>query len=616
MTPLALDTETSLFRPGRKAPELVCVSHQEQGQPPGLMHWSQARDRVVAWLGTPTRVLVGHNMAYDMAVIGAQWPDLVPLIFHCYEKDRVTDTLLRAKLLDIAAGTYRGRLGDGNVWIRYSYDLDSLSRRHLGRVLEKDEWRMRYGELRDTPLKEWPEGAREYPKEDALATLDLFQTQDRHGEYLQDQYRQARAAWWLHLASTWGLITDPQRVDGLAQETSKAYQDLKRTMQAQGLVKGDGVRDTKRAAARMEEVCEREGLPLRRTPAGGICLDADACEATEDPVLQGYAQLGVLKAVLSKDVPAIRAGEVYPIHTSFGLAASGRSTSSGPNLQNFRTLPGIRECFVPRPGCVYVSADYSGLELHTLAEVCRRLFGKSRLQEALAEGRDPHLEIAAEILGLPYAQALAEKNTDRVQNGRQTGKVANFGFPGGLGPKKMVLFARKTYGVELTEDQARELKDRWYARWPEMEQFFGYIQDLYQAGDGQVTLEQVGSGRTRGGATYTAACNTLFQGLGGDATKDVGFWIAKACYVEKASPLFQSRIVNYVHDEFILETPEAKAPAAALELSRVMVEKIKPWLPVTQPQAVPLVARFWSKGAFPLQDSEGVLRPWNGEKKA
>jgi DNA polymerase-1 len=86
----------------------------------------------------------------------------------------------------------------------------------------------------------------------------------------------------------------------------------------------------------------------------------------------------------------LRMGVEFPIHTRFDIVETGRTSSSGPNVQNIRRLPGIRECFVPRDGWWFMQADYPGLELKTLAQVCIWLLGQSRLAEVLnARTRPP-----------------------------------------------------------------------------------------------------------------------------------------------------------------------------------------------------------------------------------
>lgn len=617
---IAWDTETCLIRPGRLAPELVCVSYAgAEGQ--GVVDRHEGTELVRRWLADPGVVLVGHNVAYDVAVTCAHDASLIPAWFAAYDADRVRDTKLRAQLLDIAGGCYRGRLGPEQRWIKYGYSLDDLARRHLGLALDKDTWRLRYAELLDTPIAEWPEGARTYPLQDAVATLGAYDVQadiaarelaDSGRALFEDEHRQARAALWLHLSSAWGLRTRPEGVARLREQTEAALAIVEERLKAVDIVRPNGTRDTKLAQMRMVEVCSAAGKPVRRTPAGGVALDADACKASGDEVLKDYAELTTLKAVLSKDVPALASGATYPVHTRYDLAETGRTTSASPNIQNWRRLPGIREAFVPRAGHVFIQADYEGLELRTLAQACLDLLGKSHLAEALNAGLDPHLALAGTILGMTYEEAKAHKKRADVDNARQTAKVANFGFPGGLGAPKLVLFARKAYGVLLTEARALELKEQWLRTWPEMRAYFALVGRMTDNPASAAMVRQLRSGRWRGGANYTAACNGFFQGLGADATKAAGWAVARAQYVERHSPLFGTRTVAYVHDELIGEALEARGHEAAVELERVMIAEASKWIPDVSISAPPLLMRYWSKDAHAIV-RDGRLVPWSLE---
>lgn len=714
-TVIAWDSETCLFRPGVMAPELACAQHQGATNDSGLwvpfydaelVHWTECEPLFRRWLSSAD-TLVGHNVAYDFSVMGAQFPHLVPAIFEAYDQDRVTDTMLRQKLLDIAGGCYRGQRGADGAWKKVNYHLLDLVRKHTGRMLVKDTWRMFYGEFRDVPLAQWPahalivkekfrpdlerllaqqaahpkdfamkeelahlqgmigsdpEDVIRYALDDARSTLDCFIPQEKHSEFLADQYRQARKDFWLHLASTWGLRTNTPGVERLKLETEREREEVRGRLVSAGLVRPDGSRDTKAATAHMLAVCKAKGIPPRLTEGGakdtqqldtdarfallssqlkGVSLDEDSCEATGDELLEDYALFSTLGTLLSKDVPALAAGTVFPVHTHFGLAASGRVTSAGPNIQNWKrstdevycrecgvrydkpckdhpgfneAVQGIRECFYPRQGFVFIDSDYDQLELRTLAQVCVTLFGESELAKALNAGIDPHTALASEILGISYEEgARRRKSKDKQFDAtRQAAKVANFGYPGGLGAKTFVKFARKSYGVTLDADpdvaidKAKSLKKAWLARWPEMEEFFKYVDSL---GD-PATLEQIGVQRVRGGCTYTAACNSLFQGLGSDATGRAGWHIARAQYVDQASPLFGSRTVNYVHDEWIVETPDTHlAHDAAYELSRLMKLGADELLPDVPSKTEPLLMRWWSKAAEPVFVN-GRLIPW------
>ena len=671
MKVVAFDTETFATRPGLKAPPLVCLTWMASGdERPSILHGKDpgAKAFFKDWITDPEVLITGHFVAYDMAVCAAAWPDLLPLIFKAYAEDRVTCTMLREKLWDIATGKYRGFPDERGVWRKHDYNLDSVARRRAGIPLKKDGWRKRYGEFYEiTDLRQWPARAAElaadarihvaagvkdkdleavatgdpievltYPLEDARATLAVHLGQDETAASCDpnpfaDQFRRARDSFWENLMSIWGLRTHALGIYFLKKQTREVIDRLTADLVAAGLVRSDGSRDTKAATARMLDVMgwrltedghfektRTDARPLRKTKGGGVSLDRDACKESDDPILIDYGDRAQMKAVEDKDVPMLEAGTIYPVHSRIDLAASGRTTSSAPNIRNLRRLPGIREAFVPRDGYVFVQADYPGLELRTLAQTCFDLFGYSVLGDMLNRGEDPHLAFAAKTLGISYEEAKKNKKRKDVDDARQTGKVFNFGSPGGLGAEKLVLFARKTYGVTLTVEQAKAYKREWLATFPEMRDFFNYVGRLCDNPRGEATILQLRSNRIRGGCLYTAACNSFFQGLGADATQDAGFEISRGCYdVTAKSPLFGARVANYVYDEFILETREmggfATPTQVAQELVRIMKDVANRWIPKVpfkDGEIEPLLMRVWSKEAETYKDANGNLVPW------
>ena len=690
---VAFDTETECFRPGCMAPPIVCISWQRPGFEPQLVHAGGIDDRpalelVENWLTTDT-LIVGHNVAYDLAVICAWQPRFIPLVFKAYDEDRVEDTMIRQKLLDIAEGCHRGKLHkfwkdivqedgaivsvEGERWVQHNYGLADLARRGLGRVLEKDEWRLRYGEFKNTPITQWPEGARKYPLEDARATLDIFQVQEVHAEYIEDRFRQAKYAWGLHLTQTWGLRTHGPSVDALEQETKAALANIEDGLKEEGLVRKNDTRDTRKAMARMVAVCKAVGKPIRLTDGGeeklkkinengryvetkegkpdvviqvppdgvheflaskgGISLDGDACEECGDDLLGDYAEASSLKKMLANDIPALRAGIIWPVHTSYGIADSGRSTARAPNVQNPKRsgkvyrhgvlkyqLPDVRECWMPRKGNIFAQADFSYMELCTLAQCCIMLFGESELAKTINAGRDPHTEFATSILGISYEEGVARKedpDDTEFDNARQTAKVALFGLPGGLGIASLVSFARKGYNVILTEDDtpgtgARWLKAAWLDRFPEMRLFFAHCAAAMEENGGKLGVMQLPlSKRFRGGCFYCSMCNNWFQGWASDACKNAVYVVERACYAQPESVLYGSRSVLFCHDEILAEVVDDEhAHDKAVELGRLMVAGASVFLPDVPPRAKPMLAARWSKRAKPVYDSNKRLVPW------
>jgi DNA polymerase-1 len=670
-----LDTETHCFSPGHMAPKVVCLSHVIDGECPTLLD----RHEAPAWLADALEQadpIVGHHIAYDLACSLQSYPELGPAIWRAYDEGRVSDTIVRQKLQDLARGKYRG-FWTGSKYVVLNYDLAACARRHLKIDIPKDEdtWRKRYAELEDYPLEQWPSEAVDYAILDAVATDGVWLSQQARsvefgGADLVDESAQCRAAWWLHLTSVHGIVTYASAVERLRQSAEDEIEHLEGVLIAEGLArverkKGQDVvvRTESAVRARVRECYESDGRPVRMTEGGkaldengrqknppDVCTDRDACLESGDPLLEAYVDYSSARKTLATEVKAYELGaKGTPLHTRFeSLAATGRTTSSRPNIQNVRwnvrakcqscrrvgqpgklcdacggiivVPPGMRECFVPRPGMVFASADYDGLELRTLAQCCLSLLGHSKLAEALNRGLDAHLVVASQILGRTYDDLQAHIKDDDVQRARQVGKVANFGFPGGLGIKNFVLFARLSYRVHITQSEARALKAAWLKAFPEFAQYFKFIETLGQA-DGTFLVRHLFSDRLRAGCGYTVACNSHFQGLGSDATKAAGYLIARACYggAGESDPLFGSRIVNYVHDEFILEVPNdeddnwTRATAAANRLAELMIEGAAPYLPDVPATTEPLLMTHWSKKAKRItakRAGTGLLIPW------
>lgn len=640
---IAFDTETALIRPGCLAPELACISFQILGQDPGLI-WQgdeHAHAIIQDWLRDDRTLLVGHNVAFDTVVLARQWPDLLPLIFEKYDKNLITDTELRQKLLDIAGGEYRGRSTSDGRWIQHNYSLDALARRLLGRSLDKDTWRLQYGSLRDVPLLQWPAGARAYPLEDARATLDSFLSQEAHRDYIPSQYHEARAGFSQHLMSAWGLRTSPEGVKQLREATLAEIDKVKDQLVAEGLVRPDGTRDTKAAQARMIDVMKWSGRidQMVVTPTGKPKLDGLSCKESEDPILIAYARYTTLNKVLGNDCEMLAQGIVVPIHPHYDLAESGRATCAGPNIQNLRRLPGVREAFVPRPGNVFIDADYPQLELWALGYVQRWLFGHSALADMLTTGRDPHTAFAAQLMGVSYEEGLrlhkAKDHAFEEARGTSGAKGANFGYPGGLGPEKFAKMAKMagtpmpaaenraddTITVRIRDKAGNvigerveyvpgyaasaRLRNEWFKQWPEMKDYFDYISTL----DGVAVLPS--TGMIRGGAKFCALANTFFQGLGAAATKVAGWMLAKECYVTPSSCLYGSRPVAVIHDQYMVETADNdNAHDAAFRVAQIMEEGAEKVMPGCAPRPVePVLSRYWSKEAKALFKN-GRLVPW------
>ncbi len=339
-------------------------------------------------------------------------------------------------------------------------------------------------------------------------------------------------------------------------------------------------------------------------------------------VLKALGERSGVEKVLNTYVPVLYSGTQLPIHPSYNeLVATGRSSSYEPNLQNPPTKGGVRECFIPREGYYFAFCDYSFIELCTLAQICLWMFGRSDLANAINNGLDPHLAMAADDLGISYAEAKARLalGDPEIIDKRQRAKARNFGFPGGLGPDTYVDYARG-YGVHLTRHEAKQEKEKWYRKWPEMRDYHQYFADRTLGGQ-TFTLIQQGSGRVRGGVSFTAAANSGFQGLAADGIKRAGWNVTKECYLrdpyrdgKPPTALYGSFPELFLHDELILEVPKATVHEATHRLSDVMIAGMREVVPDVKVGTEFAIASRWYKGAKPVF-VDGRLVPWEPKKK-
>lgn len=628
---VSLDSETCLIRPGLQAPPAVCFQFKTSTNVESIVHARLERDRLRAMLSEflSEWTITGHNAAYDLCIVASEFPELFPAIFDAYESGRILCSLQRERLLDIAEGVDRRVYDLGSVASRY---------RNVPPADKNDPWRLRYGELLGIPVAEWPSEAVSYAIGDVRTQYAVHNEQSARAarlgpDYLQDEGRQAAADFWLKLCSSWGVHTDLNAVRVYELRERAALEAERENLIREGLVRADktGTRNMKLAQTIMEQACIRAGLEVPTTATGAVSLDADSIALTGDELLESFQRYGAAKGVLSR-IERLKFGERYPIQPRYTcLNKTGRTSCSqgdtddenpssyGFQLQNPPRVEGCRECFVPRPGRWFVFCDYSGMELRTWAFACLRLVGHSRLAEVLNSGKDPHTDLGAGLKGWSYGYAEAVYRGDHgkeLRKGfkdheRQTAKIANFGYPGGMGPTTLVVQARAQYGVRITPDEAKELRDAWRNNWPESWDYFAFINQLLQGGE-RTTLQHLLSNRYRGGAAYCEAANSFFQGLAADIAKHAGFRIARECYAVHGSPLYGCRIWNFAHDEFMLEVPADpyRATLAADRLRFLMLDTARQWMPELEAgiDAEATIALRWSKSAETKYAQSGPYR--------
>ena len=262
------------------------------------------------------------------------------------------------------------------------------------------------------------------------------------------------------------------------------------------------------------------------------------------------------------------------IHTSFNQAttATGRLSSSDPNLQNIpvRGEEGkeIRKAFIPEPGCLFFSADYSQIELRVMAH----LSGDENMIEAFREGHDIHAATAAKI----YKEEM--ENVSRDQ--RTKAKRANFG----------IIYGITIFGLadrlEISREEARQLIDGYFETFPKVKEYMekakeearnkGYVETLFHRRRYLADINSA-NGTVRGFAERNAI-NAPIQGTAADIIKVAMVRIHRRFKSEN----IRSKMILQVHDELNFSVyPDEKE-----KVERIVLEEMQNAFPME----VPLVA--------------------------
>ncbi|MGQ0651606.1 MAG: DNA polymerase I [Betaproteobacteria bacterium] len=317
-----------------------------------------------------------------------------------------------------------------------------------------------------------------------------------------------------------------------------------------------------------EILFERQKLPVKKkTPSGQPSTDEDSLAelALDHPLpklILEHRALSKLKSTYTDKLPRSVNPRTGRVHTTYSqtTAVTGRLSSNEPNLQNIpiRTPAGrrIRECFIAPPGSKIVSADYSQIELRIMAH----LSGDENLRRAFASGEDVHRATAAEVFGVPLDKVEPEH--------RRVAKVINFGL----------IYGMSSFGVAqnlgIDRGTAQTYIERYFARYPGSRRYMdetrkkaketGYVETVFGR---RLWLPELKSGApVRRQAAERAAINAPMQGTAADLIKlamvAVQGWLDES----KAG----AKLIMQVHDELVLEVPEAEIDDLKEKLRELM----------------------------------------------
>ncbi len=276
-----------------------------------------------------------------------------------------------------------------------------------------------------------------------------------------------------------------------------------------------------------------------------------------------YRALSKLKSTYVDALPKLINEKTGRIHTDFNqsVAATGRLSSSNPNLQNIpiRTERGreIRKAFVADEGYQLLSADYSQVELRVIASIA----GDKNMIEAFENDEDIHSRTAKEIFDL-------DSLDDVTADHRRRSKEVNFGIPYGV----------SAYGLAnrlgISNGEGKEMIDQYFDRFPgilryinETKEFakeHGYVKTLMGR---RRYIPQINSGNwNRRSFAERTAINMPIQGTAADIIKQAMIDIQE--YIEENE--LKTKMLLQVHDELIFEVPDEEADTVPEQLKKLM----------------------------------------------
>jgi DNA polymerase-1 len=510
---------------------------------PEQLDFERVLARLKPWFESERHRKLGQNAKYDRHVLANHGIDVHGVVH---------DTLLQSYVLES----------------HQRHDMDSLAMRHLGAKTISYEEVAGKG-ASQIPFDQVEVGrATEYSAEDADVTFQLHRAllplieSDEKLRYIYASLEIPVAGVLLTMERN-GVLVDADLLAIQGRELGQKMMELE--ARAHELA---GQPFNLASPKQLGEILfDRMKLPVvKKTPSGAPSTDEEVLEklALDHPLpkaLLEHRGLAKLKSTYTDKLPRMVNARTGRVHTNYAqaVAVTGRLSSNDPNLQNIpvRTAEGrrIREAFIAPPGSKIVSADYSQIELRIMAH----LSGDKGLIDAFAAGEDIHRHTAAEVFGTAQGEVTSEQ--------RRYAKVINFGL----------IYGMSAFGLAgnlgIDRAAAQSYMDRYFARYPGVAAYMertrneareqGWVETVFGRRLWLPDIRSANQSRRQGAERQ--AINAPMQGTAADLIKLA--MIAVQGWIERER--LAAKLIMQVHDELVLEVPEAE-----LDAVKPMVEKL------------------------------------------
>ncbi len=334
---------------------------------------------------------------------------------------------------------------------------------------------------------------------------------------------------------------------------------------------------------------EKLGLPPVKRTKTGYSTDVDVLERLKGAhpipgLVLEYRTLAKIRSTYVDVLPGMVDPRDGRIHTTFHQTqtATGRLSSSDPNLQNIPVRADlgrrIRSGFVADPGCLFIGADYSQVELRLLAH----LSGDAELTRRFREGDDIHVATACAVFGVAPEGVTSEL--------RRRAKVINFGILYGMSPFGL------SRELGIGGQEAKQYIDQYFRRYPGVHRYVEGLKEQARRdgcvhtilGRRRVLRDIRSQNRVLREAAERMAINTPIQGSAADIIKMAMIRVDG----EFRRGRMRAGLVLQVHDELIVEAPESEAP----EVERLLKDSMERVVSLSVPLTVSVTSgKHWGE---------------------
>ncbi len=639
MRTISIDFETHLIGNAAVFPKPVCLSAYD-GVETFLFNAQEGKEFLSEHLNKD--LIIAHNAVFECGVIITHFPQLAEKVFDALDNGLIYCTKINEALWNVQREKSIMKLTLADL-VQHYFNTD------ISDTKTADAWRLRYSELENMPISEWPREASQYAIDDSIWAYKLHSKQQPIEQSLA-----LKSAVYLNLMGAEGFRIEQSRVLLLEKEIweylTPRYDILIEAGYCYHMPNGA----IRKRTGLLREYIEELGVELQHTLKGGTATSSEALAAyqtqIDDPILKAFSELSKYEKILTSYISHLKGSE--KIYSQYSTTKNtGRTSSSSSKLFdsiNIQQIPrtveavsyDVRNCFIPRPGFKICSIDYSGLELCSAAHQLYKTLGYSYMREALNSGDQPtdmHSKLAAKIKGVTYEHFMAHKA--EYKSDRQKAKPINLGFPGGIGYDTMrhlmwrdgiktryaVLETarRKTdlyyfltnigapdlrirrngkHEYALVQDELVLLKRSIFDLYPELEQFLKETHNKFLTGKMKSVKNEFDEweeepmymydiyGFKRDWCTYTALCNGfLMQTPSAVGAQKAVNKICRTFYGE-------SDIIPqaFIHDEIVFEVREGRYDLVE-QAAQIMMEEMQTVLSSVRIAVEASVSDYWQK---------------------